>query len=112
MKKINWKAIFKPSSVKADVKKSHILQLVLGLVIIIFLNVIGYFFFARIDLTQEKRYTLSESSKKLMSNLEDIVFIRCYLEGDIPSEYKRTTRKEKTTKIITYNIYGTKSRIL
>ena len=47
MKKINWKAIFKPSSVKADVKKSHILQLVLGLVIIIFLNVIGYFFLCK-----------------------------------------------------------------
>ena len=86
MKKINWKSFFKPSSAKTDVKKSHILQLVLGLVIIIFLNVIGYFFFARIDLTQEKRYTLSESSKKLMSNLEDIVFIRCYLEFNIPSE--------------------------
>lgn len=105
MKKINWKAIFKPSSVKADVKKSHILQLVLGLVIIIFLNVIGYFFFARIDLTQEKRYTLSESSKKLMSNLEDIVFIRCYLEGDIPSEYKklRNETKEMLDQFRAYN---------
>ncbi|MBO5844960.1 MAG: gliding motility-associated ABC transporter substrate-binding protein GldG [Bacteroidales bacterium] len=105
MKKINWKAIFKPSSVKADVKKSNILQLVLGLVIIIFLNVIGYFFFARIDLTQEKRYTLSESSKKLMSNLEDIVFIRCYLEGDIPSEYKklRNETKEMLDQFRAYN---------
>ena len=105
MKKINWKAIFKPSSVKADVKKSHILQLVLGLVIIIFLNVIGYFFFARIDLTQEQRYTLSESSKKLMSNLEDIVFIRCYLEGDIPSEYKklRNETKEMLDQFRAYN---------
>ena len=105
MKKINWKAIFKPSSVKADVKKSHILQLVLGLVSIIFLNVIGYFFFARIDLTQEKRYTLSESSKKLMSNLEDIVFIRCYLEGDIPSEYKklRNETKEMLDQFRAYN---------
>ena len=105
MKKINWKAIFKPNSVKADVKKSHILQLVLGLVIIIFLNVIGYFFFARIDLTQEKRYTLSESSKKLMSNLEDIVFIRCYLEGDIPSEYKklRNETKEMLDQFRAYN---------
>ena len=105
MKKINWKAIFKPSSVKVDVKKSHILQLVLGLVIIVFLNVIGYFFFARIDLTQEKRYTLSESSKKLMSNLEDIVFIRCYLEGDIPSEYKklRNETKEMLDQFRAYN---------
>ena len=105
MKKINWKSIFKPSSAKADVKKSHILQLILGLVIIVFFNVVGHYFFARIDLTQEKRYTLSESSKNLMSELEDIVFIRCYLEGDIPSEYKklRNEAKEMLDQFRAYN---------
>lgn len=105
MKKINWKSIFKPSSAKTDVKKSHILQLILGLVIIVFFNVVGHYFFARIDLTQEKRYTLSESSKNLMSELEDIVFIRCYLEGDIPSEYKklRNEAKEMLDQFRAYN---------
>lgn len=105
MKKINWKSFFKPSSAKTDVKKSHILQLVLGLVIIIFLNVIGYYFFARIDLTQEKRYTLSESSKTLISELDDIAFIRCYLEGDISSEYKklRNETKEMLDQFRAYN---------
>ena len=104
MKKNFWKSLFKPSSVKADVKKSHILQLILGLVIIVFLNVIGYYFFARIDLTQEKRYTLSESSKNLIGSLEDIVFVRCYLEGDIPSEYKklRNETKEMLDKVKEY----------
>ena len=68
-------------------------------------SVASTFFFARIDLTQEKRYTLSESSKKLMSNLEDIVFIRCYLEGDIPSEYKklRNETKEMLDQFRAYN---------
>jgi ABC-2 type transport system permease protein len=105
MKKNFWKSLFKPSSVKADVKKSHILQLILGLVIIVFLNVIGYYFFARIDLTQEKRYTLSESSKNLIGSLEDIVFVRCYLEGDIPSEYKklRNETKEMLDQFRAYN---------
>lgn len=105
MKKINLKSLFKPSSVKADVKKSHILQLILGLVLIVFLNVVGYFFFDRIDLTQEKRYTLSNSSKELISNLEDIAFVRCYLEGDIPSEYKklRNETKEMLDQFRAYN---------
>ena len=105
MKKINLKSLFKPSSAKTDVKKSHILQLVLGLVLIVFLNVIGYYFFARIDLTQEKRYTLSESSKTLISELDDIAFIRCYLEGDISSEYKklRNETKEMLDQFRAYN---------
>lgn len=105
MKKINLKSFFKPSSAKTDVKKSNILQLVLGLVLIVFLNVIGYYFFARIDLTQEKRYTLSESSKDLISKLDDIVFVRCYLEGDISSEYKklRNEAKEMLDQFRAYN---------
>ena len=105
MKKNFWKSLFKPSTVKADVKKSHILQLILGLVVIVFLNVIGYYFFARIDLTQEKRYTLSESSKNLIGSLDDIVFVRCYLEGDIPSEYKklRNETKEMLDQFRAYN---------
>ncbi len=105
MKKINLKSFFKPSSAKTDVKKSNILQLVLGLVLIVFLNVIGYYFFARIDLTQEKRYTLSESSKDLISKLDDIVFVRCYLEGDISSEYKklRNETKEMLDQFRAYN---------
>lgn len=105
MKKFSLKSLFKPSSAKADVKKSHILQLVLGLVLIIFLNVVGYFFFVRIDLTQEKRYTLSDSSKELIGDLEDIAFVRCYLEGDIPSDYKklRNETKEMLDQFRAYN---------
>ncbi|MBR1626291.1 MAG: hypothetical protein IJ681_04015 [Bacteroidales bacterium] len=46
--------IANPVSAKADVKKSHIIQLVIGLAIIILLNIIGNFIFVKFDLTQEK----------------------------------------------------------
>lgn len=82
------KAFAKPDA-KTDVKRSHILQLAIGLVIIIFLNVVGYYFFGRLDLTSEKRYTLSKSTKNLLKEVDDVVFIRCYLDGEIPADYKR-----------------------
>ena len=82
------KAFAKPDA-KTDVKRSHILQLAIGLVVIIFLNIVGYYFFGRLDLTSEKRYTLSKSTKNLLKEVDDVVFIRCYLEGEIPADYKR-----------------------
>lgn len=82
------KAFAKPDA-KTDVKRSHILQLAIGLVVIIFLNIVGYYFFGRLDLTSEKRYTLSKSTKTLLKEVNDVVFIRCYLDGEIPADYKR-----------------------
>lgn len=100
-----FKTIFKPTSVKADVKRSHLLQLLLGLVTIIFINVLGYYFFARIDLTEEKRYSLSVSTKKLLKEIDEVVFVRCYLDGDMPAEYKalKNETKEMLDQFRAYN---------
>lgn len=100
-----FKAVFKPTSVKADVKRSHIVQLALGLVVIIFVNVIGYYFFARIDLTEEKRYSLSASTKKLLKGIDEVVFIRCYLDGDMPAQYK-TLRNETREMLDQFRAYN------
>ncbi|MEE0947729.1 MAG: gliding motility-associated ABC transporter substrate-binding protein GldG [Bacteroidales bacterium] len=100
-----FKTIFKPTSVKADVKRSHLLQLLLGLVTIIFINVLGYYFFVRVDLTEEKRYSLSVSTKKLLKEIDEVVFVRCYLDGDMPAEYKalKNETKEMLDQFRAYN---------
>lgn len=100
-----FKTIFKPTSVKADVKRSHLLQLLLGLVTIIFINVLGYYFFVRVDLTEEKRYSLSVSTKKLLKEIDEVVFVRCYLDGDMPVEYKalKNETKEMLDQFRAYN---------
>lgn len=106
MKKFNFiQKIFAKPDAKTDVKRSHILQLVVGLVIIIFLNIVGFYVFTRLDLTSEKRYTLSQSSKKLLKEIDDIVFIRCYLEGEIPADYKRL-RNETKEMILQFRSYN------
>lgn len=41
------------------------------------------------DLTQEKRYTLSESTQKILKNVKKPLIIDVYLEGDFPASFKQ-----------------------
>ncbi len=70
-------------------KRSDLLQLFIGIAIVILLNVIGSFVFKRFDLTSEKRYSLSPATKDLLTNLDDIVYIKVYLEGEFPAAFKK-----------------------
>ncbi len=49
-------------------------------------------------MTQEKRYSLSPSSKDLAANLKDIVFFKFYLDGDLPPGFARL--KNSTREIL------------
>jgi ABC-2 type transport system permease protein len=42
-----------------------------------------------IDLTEEKRYTLTDGTKALLEKQEDIIFVRVLLEGEFPAGFKR-----------------------
>ncbi|MEZ4721753.1 MAG: gliding motility-associated ABC transporter substrate-binding protein GldG [Flavobacteriales bacterium] len=63
-------------------------SLVIWLGVILAANFLGSLVFTRIDLTEENRYTLSDATKEQLENLEDVVFIRVYLEGDLPTEFR------------------------
>ena len=80
---------------KSYIKRSNITQLTLGLVTIILVNIIATFLFTRIDLTAEKRYSLSPATKKLIKNLNDVVFFKVYLEGDLPAGFRRLANETK-----------------
>ncbi len=80
---------------KKNLRRSNLLQVLLGIVILILVNVISYYVFTRIDLTAEKRYTLSDQTKELLSNLDDIVFFQVYLDGEFPAGFKRLRRETR-----------------
>jgi len=65
---------------------SKISFLVVGLLLINFLSSKVY---QRFDLTEDGRYTISETSKKIIENIHEVVSIKVYLEGDFPAEFKR-----------------------
>lgn len=55
-----------------------------ALVLVAFLSGIKFF---RVDLTSEKRYSLSPSSRNLMEDLDEVVYVRIYLDGELPPEF-------------------------
>ena len=80
---------------KKDLRRSHWIELGAGVLIVIFVNVIGYYLFVRLDLTSEKRYTLSKSTKTLLKKVDEPVLFRIYLEGEFPADFKRLQNETK-----------------
>lgn len=78
-------------------KKQAYSSLAILILIIIIINFISTFLFFRIDFTKEKRYTLSNASKEFVKNLEDVIYIKVYLEGDFPAGFKRLRNSTKET---------------
>ena len=60
-------------------------------VVIIFLliNFLAAQFHKRIDLTNEKRFTISSPVKKLLTKLDDVVQVDIFLKGEFPSGFKK-----------------------
>src|SRR3954471_21705120 len=59
------------------------------IVLLVLINVIASYFSARVDLTAEKRFTLSQPTKKLLKKIDGQVTIRIFLEGDLPKDFKK-----------------------
>lgn len=58
---------------------------------------ISSFVYFRIDLTQEKRYTLSEPTKQILQKLPGKILIKVYLNGELPGGFTRLSRTVKET---------------
>ena len=80
---------------RKNLKKNQIITFAITLVIIVVVNVIGSFIYTRFDLTSEKRYTLSDTSKEILRNLDDYVYFRIYLEGEFPAGFKKLRKETK-----------------
>jgi len=70
-------------------KKQAVIGLVLIVALVVLFNMVGSFRFFRIDLTTEKRYSLNRETIKLLTNLKDVVYIKIYLEGELPAGYRK-----------------------
>jgi ABC-2 type transport system permease protein len=66
------------------------------IIILLGINFLANIFHTRVDLTREKRYTLSPATKKLVKNLDEVVDIEVFLKGEFPSGFRKlanTTRE-------------------
>ena len=59
----------------------------IGIVLVLLVGIFG--FSTRIDLTQEKRYTLTDSTIKTLKSVKKPMMIEVYLDGDFPASFKQ-----------------------
>lgn len=74
------------------IKYSKIIYLFIGLIL---LNYLASNFHKRFDLTEDKRYTIAETTKTIVENIENSLIIKVYLQGDFPTEFKRLQTETK-----------------
>ena len=82
--------------------------IVLVLIVLGILAVLNFFFlrhFSRIDLTQDKRYTLTSSTKEMLANLDDIVNIKLYFSKKLPP-YLVNLKREVADILDEYKAYS------
>lgn len=86
-------------------KRKNILSYALLLLALVLLGIVTEAFNFRIDLTEDRRYTISEPSKQVIENLDDVIFIRVYLDGEMPVQMKkfRTSIREKLDELKRYS---------
>jgi len=59
------------------------------LVLLLGLNYVSRYYFFRFDITNDKRYTLSDETVTLIESLDQPLYIKVYLQGEFPAEFKR-----------------------
>ncbi len=69
------------------------------------INIFSYKNFFRIDLTENKRYTISDSTKAVLQDLDDIVNIKVYLSKRLPP-YMSPVIEEIKDILEEYKVYG------
>lgn len=67
--------------------------IILGSILVI--NAVSQYYFIQHDFTEDKRYSLTEPTKALLKEQDDIIFVKILLEGDFPSGFKRLQRSAK-----------------
>ena len=91
---------FHKVNIRREIKKG--LLMFIGLIFIGFLS--GQWFF-RLDLTAEKRYSITPVSKKLLKNLEKPVNITFYLDGELPAGFRKLQKSVQEI-IADFNAYS------
>ena len=75
--------------------KKNAKSLFIVIAFLLVLNGLSGYFFHRFDLTKDKRYTLSSISLNIVKQVQNPLYIKIYLQGDLPAEFKRLQNETK-----------------
>lgn len=79
--------------------------IILIAVILVGINILASRFHKGFDLTKEKRFTLSEATKKMLRNLEEVVVVDVYLQGKFPAGFQRLSERTRE-RLKSFKEYG------
>ncbi|MBN1133116.1 MAG: Gldg family protein [Bacteroidales bacterium] len=72
-------------------KTSNIsITILLFVAIIVLVNFLSEQFFFRVDLTENRQYTLSDATREILKNLDEPVTVKAYFSKDIPAQLIKT----------------------
>lgn len=70
-------------------RTQSLIELAVALAVVVIVNALSSFYYKRFDLTSEKRYTLSQTSRKLASRVQEKLYFKLYLDGEMSSKFKQ-----------------------
>lgn len=85
---------------KNNTRRQAIIRIVFMALILICVNVLASYFHKGIDLTKERRFTLSKSTKKMLRTMPEVAVINVYLKGKLPADLQHvqeSVREELAT---------------
>ena len=77
------------SSKRKQQQRQATIRLVMMVVILVCVNILAANFHKGFDLTKEKRFTLSDATKRMLADLQDVVVVDVYLKGEFPPGIRR-----------------------
>ncbi|WP_067031287.1 gliding motility-associated ABC transporter substrate-binding protein GldG [Allomuricauda sp. CP2A] len=92
--------------------KKFLISVVVALVAVVLLNILASFAYTRFDLTEDKRYTLSQPAMDIAKKFDAPVVVDVLLDGNIPPEFSKLKAETiqllesfaSKNKNITYNL--------
>jgi ABC-2 type transport system permease protein len=81
----------------ASRKKKDLTRFLIWLALLVGANVLLANWYFRVDLTEDKRYTIAPATRQLLARLDQDVTIDVYLEGDFPARFRRLQNAVRET---------------
>ncbi len=86
-------------------KNTIVYQILILLGIVVVVNLISTEYFARLDLTDDNRYTLSDATLNILDDIQQPVTVSAYFTEDLPPQYMEAKRNFKDL-LIEYSNYS------
>lgn len=99
----HWKIVARKLSYR-PIRMRLIKRISLGMLALLLFNVLAANFFFRVDLTEDKRYTLQPATKDMLRQIDKPMTIEILIDSEVPAGFERLKRSIVET-IEEFNVY-------